>query len=109
MKSVIWNIVQKVTHALYESRSIFITWPTAEEAEANWTAIETRHDFPKVIGGLDGSHINIPAPHDQPEAYINRKGRHSIQLQVMIFLFFIFFYIKYSYTFYIVLMFTGCL
>jgi len=48
-----------------------------------WTGFEATSGFPKVIGALDGTHINIPAPKDNPEAYVNRKGHHSIQLQVL--------------------------
>lgn len=39
------------------------------------------HDFPGVIGAIDGSHIPISAPTESPENYINRKGFHSIILQ----------------------------
>ncbi|CAD6222125.1 GSCOCG00013000001-RA-CDS [Cotesia congregata] len=39
--------------------------------------------FPKVIGAIDGTHINIPTPRKQPESYVNRKGHHSIQLQAV--------------------------
>jgi len=38
--------------------------------------------FPGVIGAIDGTHINIRAPPKHPETYVNRKGHHSIQLQV---------------------------
>ncbi|XP_039308183.1 putative nuclease HARBI1 [Solenopsis invicta] len=39
--------------------------------------------FPGVIGAIDGTHIKIIAPKDRSESYINRKGYHSIQLQVV--------------------------
>lgn len=45
--------------------------------------------FPDVLGAIDGTHINIPAPHEHQEAYINRKGHHSIQLQVCLYFKFI--------------------
>ena len=34
-----------------------------------------------IVGCLDGIHIKISAPSDNPKSYINRKGYHSIQLQ----------------------------
>lgn len=40
--------------------------------------------FPKTIGAIDGTHIRIDAPKENPADYINRKGFHSIQLQVTI-------------------------
>ncbi|KAL6266004.1 hypothetical protein P5V15_002855 [Pogonomyrmex californicus] len=33
-------------------------------------------------GAVDGTHIKISAPKDNNESYINRKGFHSLQLQV---------------------------
>lgn len=45
--------------------------------------------FPQTIGAIDGTHINIPAPKENPEAYINRKGHHSIQAQVINFSIFV--------------------
>lgn len=44
---------------------------------------ETTSAFPNVIGAIDGTHINIPAPRKHPECYVNRKGHHSIQLQAI--------------------------
>ena len=37
--------------------------------------------FPNTVGALDGTHIRIQAPRDNPGAYYNRKGYHSIVLQ----------------------------
>ena len=38
--------------------------------------------FPGVVGVIDGTHISIRAPVEEPDAYINRKKFHSVQLQV---------------------------
>lgn len=46
--------------------------------------IKNKYKFPKVIGAIDGTHIEIAAPKLHPDAYINRKGYHSIQLQVFL-------------------------
>lgn len=43
---------------------------------------EESSGFPKTIGAIDGTHIRIDAPKENPVDYINRKGFHSIQLQV---------------------------
>ena len=37
--------------------------------------------FPQVVGALDGSHIPIKAPKEEPNEYVNRKSFHSIVLQ----------------------------
>ena len=38
--------------------------------------------MPGVMGCIDGTHIRILAPHQQEWAYVNRKGYHSINVQV---------------------------
>lgn len=67
---------------MYSHLETFITWPNRARAEEIWSYIKNKHKFPKVIGAVDGTHIKITAPKLHPEAYINRKGYHSIQLQV---------------------------
>ena len=39
--------------------------------------------MPCVIGAIDGTHIKIPGPSEHRDAYINRKGFPSMQLQVV--------------------------
>ncbi|XP_052801683.1 putative nuclease HARBI1 isoform X2 [Mya arenaria] len=39
--------------------------------------------FPNVIGVIDGTHIGIKAPHEHEEVFVNRKGVHSINVQVV--------------------------
>ncbi|XP_024891921.1 putative nuclease HARBI1 [Temnothorax curvispinosus] len=82
-KATAWRIVQRVVNALYENVSQFIRWPTMEEAEQTMEKIKQNYGFPGVIGAIDGTHIKIIAPKDHGESYINRKGYHSIQLQVI--------------------------
>jgi hypothetical protein len=62
----------------------FIKFPTTlQELTANQTEFYGLAHFPKVIGVIDGTHIKIKAPHDNEEAYVNRKGFHSINVQVV--------------------------
>ena len=37
--------------------------------------------FPRIIGVIDGTHIEIRAPTRQPDAYVNRKKFHSLVTQ----------------------------
>lgn len=48
---------------------------------------EENSGFPKIIGAIDGTHIRINAPKEDQRAYVNRKGYHSIHLQVFIAIF----------------------
>lgn len=44
---------------------------------------EESSSFPKTVGAIDGIHIRIDAPKENSVDYINRKGFHSIQLQLV--------------------------
>ncbi|XP_025162707.1 putative nuclease HARBI1, partial [Harpegnathos saltator] len=75
--------VRRVTRALVHLAPIFITWPKEERIEEVFKGFAMLSGFSKVIGSLDGTHINIKALSINPECYINRKGHHSIQLQAI--------------------------
>jgi len=74
--------IRRVIVALEMLASVFITWPNEEKAEEIKNGFFSNSTIPNVLGAIDGTHINIPAPHGHQEAYVNRKGHHSIQLQV---------------------------
>ncbi|XP_025159376.1 putative nuclease HARBI1 isoform X1 [Harpegnathos saltator] len=82
-KATAWRSVQKVVHVLYKKITSFIKWPTIEEAQQSMDTMEQQYGFPNVIGAVDGTHVKITAPQEHSESYINRKGFHSIQLQVI--------------------------
>ncbi|KAB0790811.1 hypothetical protein PPYR_00025 [Photinus pyralis] len=73
--------VRNVVRILYNYSHSFIMWPTTEKITASVAAFKNMSGFPGVIGAIDGTHISITAPKEHPEAYVNRKGIHSIQLQ----------------------------
>ncbi|XP_071572649.1 putative nuclease HARBI1 [Temnothorax nylanderi] len=75
--------VRRVAKALCELSPRYITWPTENKIQDIIYNFSRPSGFPNVIGAIDGSHINIPAPTENPEAYVNRKGRHSIHLQAV--------------------------
>ena len=39
-------------------------------------------NFPKIIGCVDGTHIEILAPSSEEHEFVNRKGEHSINVMV---------------------------
>jgi len=69
-------------NALYKHVATFIRWPTLEECQQSIDTIKRNYGFPGVIGAIDGTHVKIIAPRDNSDSYINRKGFHSVQLQV---------------------------
>ncbi|XP_011630788.2 putative nuclease HARBI1 [Pogonomyrmex barbatus] len=74
---------RRVTSAFANLASIFIKWPVGNNVQEVWAGFEAISAFPKVIGAIDDTHVSIPSLHINPEAYVNRKGYFSIQLQGM--------------------------
>lgn len=77
--SSLHKIVKRITYFLSNLSGEVIKWPTGEEK----IEIE-RHfrgkNFPGIIGIIDGSHIRIDKPQEDPDSYLNRKHFHSIQV-----------------------------
>ena len=55
---------------------------TANDKLARQTSFEEEGGFPGIIGLIDGTHIRIRAPEDDPDAYIDRKKFFSLNVQV---------------------------
>ncbi len=47
-------------------------------------AFQQNYRVPRTIGCIDGTHIHIKAPAEGEWAYVNRKGRHSLNVQVRV-------------------------
>ncbi|XP_050518106.1 putative nuclease HARBI1 [Diabrotica virgifera virgifera] len=59
-----------------------IKWPTAAEKHVSQQHFANK-GFPNVIGAIDGCHIKIDRPDNDPDSYINRKGFYSVQMQAV--------------------------
>ena len=60
----------------------FIKFPkTDAETRQSIQEFQDISCFPQVVGALDGSHIAIRVPKEDPNEYVNRKRFHSIVLQ----------------------------
>ena len=80
-KSTVSRVVANASNALIAKQSEFITWPTDAEVAEVKNSFYRRGGFPCVIGCVDGTHIRIQAPNEHDNAYVNRKGFHSINVQ----------------------------
>jgi hypothetical protein len=69
-------------NALNEIAPTIIKWPELDQQQELSQAFARSQQFPGVIGCIDGCHIPIIAPKDNSASYVNRKGFHSILLQV---------------------------
>ena len=82
-KSSLHRILFDVCEALKAIRGAVIAWPTRDQLPQLAQDFFRRTNMPGVIGAIDGTHIPIPGPSHERQAYINRKGFPSIQLQAI--------------------------
>ncbi|XP_060588934.1 putative nuclease HARBI1 [Ruditapes philippinarum] len=79
------RVVTEVVSALSSPDIVgqFIKFPcTREELIKNQQEFYGIAKFPKVVGVIDGTHIRIQAPANNEELYVNRKGFHSLNVQL---------------------------
>ncbi|XP_074109470.1 uncharacterized protein LOC141534189 isoform X1 [Cotesia typhae] len=63
-----FSSLRRVTSALVKIAPHFITWPENEKFEEISNQFEATSGFPKVIGAINGTHINIPTPRKHSES-----------------------------------------
>lgn len=71
----------RIFAAILKLRHKLINWPSPQELVEEAIEFQKRNGFPGIVGAIDGTHIQIKAPHNNPQRYVNRKQFHSIQLQ----------------------------
>jgi hypothetical protein len=83
-KSTACRAIRRVSLALVRTMEEHIYFPVT-----NQDTIRTKQDFlhmanfPNVIACVDCTHCRIVAPADHEHEYVNRKGFHSINVQIM--------------------------
>ena len=78
------RIVKSFVDALCRHSARFIYMPVAAELQDIKLGFYRHRNFPNVIGTIDGTQVRIQAPAGEAEAaYVNRKGYHSINAQVV--------------------------
>jgi hypothetical protein len=58
-------------------------FPCQVQADATKTKFFRRYGFPGTIGCVDCTHVKILAPTENEGDYVNRKGYHSINVQLI--------------------------
>ena len=77
------RIIDNVTEGLVAIAPQYIQFPRQpQELTAIKQEFHRLAGFPNVIGAIDGTHIAIKSPSTTEEAYVNRKGAHTINVQV---------------------------
>ena len=83
-KCTVSRIVSRVSTALARKQNQFIRWPsTASERQEIKQGFLEKGGFPGVIGCIDGTHVRIQGPSAHKSEIVNRKGFHSINVQVI--------------------------
>lgn len=85
-KSTVCQIVLEVCSSIVEvlfKRLVHLP-VTRQDIETEIAAFFKRAGFPQVVGAVDGCHVAILAPNENPADYVNRKGFFSIILQGLV-------------------------
>jgi len=78
------NAVEAVTNSLIKIAPKFIHFPTDPQAIiANKLSFHSVAGFPNVLGAIDCTHVAIKAPSAHEEAFVNRKGVHTLNIQAV--------------------------
>lgn len=82
--STVLRVTTKICEAVVNNITPhFNHWRTGERLQQVVEGFNQHNGLPRSIGAIDGTHIPIKAPKQHREHYINRKGFHSMQLQVV--------------------------
>ncbi|KAK7878891.1 hypothetical protein WMY93_030825, partial [Mugilogobius chulae] len=83
-QSAISSAIHAVTSALVEHADEFIKFPVSPEHQEQVKGeFWAKFGFPGVLGAIDCTHVQLRAPSENALVYINRKGTHSINIQVV--------------------------
>ncbi|KAB0793030.1 hypothetical protein PPYR_12650 [Photinus pyralis] len=82
-KSTCWDVLYRTCKMLLQANERYkiITWPNAARSLIISEHFRQLNGFPGIIGAIDGTHIRILKPKDNPNSYCNRKHYHSVLLQ----------------------------
>ncbi|KAI4471016.1 hypothetical protein MML48_1g15756 [Holotrichia oblita] len=75
------EVVGLFADCLLKCKTLYIKWPSQNEAQNISHTFERRGGFRNTLGSIDGCHFRIKKPICDGDDYINRKVYHSIILQ----------------------------
>ena len=83
-KSSAFHVYRRICEAICNNLSGQpIKFPSGQRAIDVVQGFEEKRAYPGVLGAIDGCHIPVKAPRKNRKQYINRRGFHSLQLQVI--------------------------
>uniref|UniRef100_A0A3P9HEC7 Putative nuclease HARBI1 n=1 Tax=Oryzias latipes TaxID=8090 RepID=A0A3P9HEC7_ORYLA len=82
-KSTVSDVVKAVSIALASLVNQFVSFPNDVQIAQTKHTFFTLGNMPNTIGVIDCTHVHIQAPHERDWECINRKGRRSINIQLV--------------------------
>ncbi|KAI4463201.1 hypothetical protein MML48_4g00007074 [Holotrichia oblita] len=83
-QSTVSRAITEVTNALNEVMAGFIHFPqNFNELRELRHRFFRQHQFPGVVGCVDGTHVAIVRPAENEHIYVNRKQYHSLNVQLV--------------------------
>ena len=80
-RSTVSRIVSRVTIQLCNVKNMFIQFPhTQNDIVRSKQEFYEIAQFPNIIGAIDGTLINIVRPRRDEHLFVNRKGKHSLNV-----------------------------
>lgn len=61
----------------------YIKWPDEREREDIKTSFEEKYGYVGVVGCIDGVNIDVTAPLENPQQFVNRHDQYSMLVQAV--------------------------
>ncbi|XP_041372129.1 putative nuclease HARBI1 [Gigantopelta aegis] len=81
-QSTVSRTVTRVTDVLLRQVPNHVRLPNGKKQDVIKTKFYDMSGFPNVVGCIDGTQVQIQAPTQNEHEFVNRKGYHSINVQV---------------------------
>uniref|UniRef100_A0A8C4SZ38 Putative nuclease HARBI1 n=1 Tax=Erpetoichthys calabaricus TaxID=27687 RepID=A0A8C4SZ38_ERPCA len=82
-KSTVSNVVKAVSVELASLVNEFLSFPKDDQMAQTKRSFFLLGNMPNTIGVIVCTHVHIQAPHEREWQYVNRKWRHSINVQLV--------------------------
>lgn len=82
--SSLHEIITRVLDFLVSIAPEHIKLPNDDEKKEISAFFKRENKFPKVIGAMDGTHISINKPKEDPDSYYTRKKQFAIHAQALV-------------------------
>lgn len=82
-KSTACRVIRRVSLALSRRLPRYCHLPNEAQAAVMKQQFRQASGIPGIVGCIDGTHVHIQAPSEHEYLYVNRKGYHSINVQIV--------------------------